>query len=144
MMAELSAAGLSVGVGIAPIILSYNDSHVPEILRRSKKAGATRAFMSMLRLPGSVKDYFVERLLPHLEEVTLAQGETVYQHEQSVRFAYFPTDSVIVMLSATAEGGMTEVAMAGCRGIAGVRVLLNTQTTPFRATVLIPGGATIA
>ncbi|MDQ3802892.1 MAG: radical SAM protein [Acidobacteriota bacterium] len=61
-MAELSAAGVRVGVGIAPIILSYNDSHVPEILRRSKEAGATRAFMSMLRLPGSVKEYFVERL----------------------------------------------------------------------------------
>lgn len=61
-MAELAAAGVRVGVGIAPIILSYNDSHVPEILSRSKEAGATRAFMSMLRLPGSVKEYFVERL----------------------------------------------------------------------------------
>jgi DNA repair photolyase len=61
-MADLSAAGVRVGIGIAPIILSYNDSHVPEILRRSKEAGATRAFMSMLRLPGSVKEYFVERL----------------------------------------------------------------------------------
>ena len=61
-MAELAAAGVRVGVGIAPVIMSYNDSHIPEILRRSKEAGATSAFMSMLRLPGSVKDYFVERL----------------------------------------------------------------------------------
>jgi DNA repair photolyase len=61
-MAELAAAGERVGVGIAPVIMSYNDSHIPEILRRSKEAGATRAFMTMLRLPGSVKDYFVERL----------------------------------------------------------------------------------
>jgi DNA repair photolyase len=61
-MAELSAAGVPVGVGIAPIIMSYNDSHIPEILRRSKEAGAARAFMTMLRLPGSVKDYFVDRL----------------------------------------------------------------------------------
>jgi len=61
-MAELAAAGVPVGVGIAPIIMSYNDSHIPEILKRSKEVGATRAFMTMLRLPGSVKDYFVERL----------------------------------------------------------------------------------
>lgn len=61
-MAELASAGVRVGVGIAPVIMSYNDSHIPEILRRSKEAGATRAFMSMLRLPGSVKDYFVGRL----------------------------------------------------------------------------------
>jgi DNA repair photolyase len=61
-MVELAAAGVPVGVGIAPIILSYNDSHIPEILKRSKESGATRAFMTMLRLPGSVKDYFVDRL----------------------------------------------------------------------------------
>jgi DNA repair photolyase len=61
-MAELAEAGVRVGVGIAPVIMSYNDSHIPEILKRSKEAGATRAFMTMLRLPGSVKDYFVGRL----------------------------------------------------------------------------------
>jgi DNA repair photolyase len=61
-MAELAAAGVRVGVGIAPVIMSYNDSHIPEILKRSKEAGATLAFMTILRLPGSVKEHFVERL----------------------------------------------------------------------------------
>jgi len=42
--------------------MSYDDWHIPEILRRSREAGAMRAFMTMLRLPGSVKDYFVGRL----------------------------------------------------------------------------------
>lgn len=61
-MEELAAAGIPVGIGIAPIILSLNDSHIPELLKRARSAGAATAFMTMLRLPGSVAPYFEERL----------------------------------------------------------------------------------
>src|SRR5207245_2450800 len=39
---------------------------IPELLKRAKEAGATQAFMSMLRLPGSVAPYFEHRLREEL------------------------------------------------------------------------------
>jgi DNA repair photolyase len=60
-MADLAAAGISVGIGIAPLIPGLS-TDIPELLERAKDAGATQAFINMLRLPGSVAPYFEERL----------------------------------------------------------------------------------
>jgi DNA repair photolyase len=60
-MADLAAAGITVGIGIAPVIPGLS-SELPVLLKRAKEAGATLAFINMLRLPGSVAPYFEERL----------------------------------------------------------------------------------
>ncbi|CAN5743236.1 MAG: radical SAM protein [Pyrinomonadaceae bacterium] len=60
-MAALAAAGIKVGIGIAPVIPGLS-SDIPVLLKRAKEAGATHAFINMLRLPGSVAPYFEERL----------------------------------------------------------------------------------
>jgi DNA repair photolyase len=61
-MEELARAGIAVGIGIAPLILSLNDSHIPDLLKRARESGAAWAFMTMLRLPGSVAPYFEQKL----------------------------------------------------------------------------------
>ncbi len=90
------------------------------------------------------------RIIPHtayphlasnLEPVYLHQGETLYQPNERIRYAYFPTNSVIVTFSTMDDGWTTEVAMGGCRGFAGVHAVLNCDTTPHKAVVLISGGA---
>ncbi|HET6670402.1 MAG TPA: radical SAM protein [Pyrinomonadaceae bacterium] len=60
-MKDLAAAGIKVGIGIAPVIPGLT-TDIPELLKRAKDAGATHAFINMLRLPGSVAPYFQERL----------------------------------------------------------------------------------
>jgi DNA repair photolyase len=60
-MWELASAGIEVGIGIAPVIPGLSVD-IPELLKRAKEAGARQAFMTMLRLPGSVADYFEQRL----------------------------------------------------------------------------------
>ena len=60
-MADLAAAGIRVGIGIAPVIPGLTNE-IPELLERAKAAGATHAFINMLRLPGSVAPYFEQRL----------------------------------------------------------------------------------
>lgn len=65
-MAELSAAGVPVGLGIAPLIPGLNDSDIPKLLKRAKEAGAREAFVNLLRLPGSVAPYFEQRLRERL------------------------------------------------------------------------------
>jgi DNA repair photolyase len=62
-MQTLAESGIPVGIAIAPIIPSYNESDIPALLEKARNHGATRAFMTMLRLPTeSLQSYFVERL----------------------------------------------------------------------------------
>jgi len=61
-MEELARAGIPVGLGIAPVILGLNDSHIPDLLKRASACGAETAFMTILRLPGSVAPYFEQKL----------------------------------------------------------------------------------
>ncbi len=59
---KLARAGLSVGVNVAPIIPGLNDQDIPKVLAAARDAGAQSAGFVLLRLPGSVKDVFTERL----------------------------------------------------------------------------------
>ncbi|MEQ8765971.1 MAG: PA0069 family radical SAM protein [Planctomycetota bacterium] len=58
----LASAGIRVGVITAPLIPGLNDSDVPEILERARRAGASAASTSLLRLPGNVMPVFLDRL----------------------------------------------------------------------------------
>ncbi len=60
-MKILSEAGIQVGIGIAPTIPGLS-TDIPGLLQRAKDCGATKAFINMLRLPGSVAPYFAQRL----------------------------------------------------------------------------------
>lgn len=59
---RLGAAGVPAGVAVAPLIPGLNDWQVPEILERARDAGATSAFLVLLRLPAEVAPVFEERL----------------------------------------------------------------------------------
>lgn len=57
---KLSEAGIPVGVLLAPIIPGLNEHEIPSILRAARKAGATRANYTLLRLPHGVKKIFLD------------------------------------------------------------------------------------
>jgi DNA repair photolyase len=59
---RLAAAGLRVGVMVAPIIPGLNDEDVGDVLRAARDSGAKWAGHVLLRLPGPVKEVFEERL----------------------------------------------------------------------------------
>jgi DNA repair photolyase len=67
-IAALAEAGIATGVAVAPIIPGVNDGQLAQVLERAQRAGARRAFHTLLRLPGEVKPVFLTRLresLPH-------------------------------------------------------------------------------
>ncbi len=75
-MRRLSDAGILVGVNVAPVIPGLNDREIPAVLKAARDAGATRAGLIMVRLPGSVAPWFEERLhaaLPGRAEGVLAR-----------------------------------------------------------------------
>jgi DNA repair photolyase len=61
-MKAFADAGVEVGLGIAPVVPGLNEHSIPELLERARDAGAKSAFINLLRLPGNVKPYFLERL----------------------------------------------------------------------------------
>lgn len=65
---ELNAAGVPVGVLVAPIIPGLNDHEIPAVLAAAKEAGAQCAGYVMLRLPYAVKELFEQWLEQHYPE----------------------------------------------------------------------------
>jgi DNA repair photolyase len=61
-IARLAAAGLDVGVNVAPMIPGLGDEDIAEILTAAATAGARRAGFVFLRLPGPVATVFEERV----------------------------------------------------------------------------------
>ncbi len=59
---RLADAGVPVGVAVAPVIPGLNDHQIPAILEAARDAGATRALLTLLRLPAEVLPVFEERL----------------------------------------------------------------------------------
>jgi DNA repair photolyase len=61
----LAAAGIPVGVNVAPVIPGLNDHEIPNILQAAADAGAVYAGWGMLRLSHGVKAVFLEWLDTH-------------------------------------------------------------------------------
>jgi len=62
---DLAAAGVGVGVNVAPIIPGLNDHEIPAILEAAAGAGAHGAAWTLLRLPHAVEEIFVAWLREH-------------------------------------------------------------------------------
>ncbi len=55
---QFKAAGVPVGVMVAPVIPGLNDEEIPAILQAASEAGACQAGFQLLRLPGAVLPIF--------------------------------------------------------------------------------------
>ena len=62
---QLAAAGIPVGVNIAPLIPGLNDEEIPAILKACRDHGAGWANYILLRLPGAVQPIFVDWVRRH-------------------------------------------------------------------------------
>lgn len=65
-IATLRAAGVPVGVNLAPIIPGLTDEEIPTLVAAAANAGAQFAHMLPVRLPYGVKDLFSDWLATHV------------------------------------------------------------------------------
>lgn len=81
-MKTLAEAGINVGIGIAPVILGYNDSDIPTLLEKARDAGATKAFLNLIHFDSdSIEQYFVQRLREKLP----TQAEKIINQQKRER-----------------------------------------------------------
>lgn len=79
-------------------------------------------------------------LLTGLEPVALTFGEVLYEPGDRIRHAYFPSDSLVSLLTVV-EGHPLEVGMVGGEGMVGLSLFLGTDVSPVRALVQGAGTA---
>ena len=78
---RLAAAGLRVGVSVAPVIPGLSDEDMPDVLAAARSAGASFAGYTLLRLPGHVKDVFEARIREALPD----KADRVMSHVRQSR-----------------------------------------------------------
>lgn len=62
-MKTLTDVGIRVGIGIAPVILGYNESDIPKLLKKARENGATKAFINLIHFDtDSILEYFINKL----------------------------------------------------------------------------------
>jgi DNA repair photolyase len=62
---QLTQAGIPVRLLIAPVIPGLTDSEIPSILKTARLCGVREASYTLLRLPSSVKEVFIEWIERH-------------------------------------------------------------------------------
>src|SRR5688572_23136828 len=82
-----------------------------------------------------------ERLSGSLELVPLPLGRAMYESGTQLDYAYFPTDSIVSLLSVTQDGSSAEVAITGNEGMVGIALFMGGETTSSRAVVQNAGYA---
>jgi CRP-like cAMP-binding protein len=82
-----------------------------------------------------------ERLLPHLEPMTLTLGQVVYESGDAMRHVIFPTDSIVSLLYVMESGASAEISVVGNEGVIGVAIFMGGESTPSRAIVQSAGHA---
>lgn len=75
------------------------------------------------------------RLFPHLEHCQLPLGHVLYESDDTMRYIYFPTDSIVSLLYVTATGASAEIAIVGREGALGISLFMGGESTPSRAVV---------
>jgi CRP-like cAMP-binding protein len=81
-----------------------------------------------------------ERLAPHLESVSLSLSQILFRPEEEPAYAYFPTTSIVSLLTDLEDGGGMEVGLVGHEGMVGISIILGGNETKL-ATVQEKGSA---
>ena len=101
-----------------------------------KRAGFRQNFL-LAALPTA--DY--KRFTSALKPVRLSLGATVYQADVPLAYAYFPTTSIVSMVSEMPNGDTAEIAITGNDGMVGTPLLMGATKSPNDAIVQCAGHA---
>ena len=93
------------------------------------------------RLLAALPDAEYQRLIPHLEHVSLSLKQVLYEVGEPIEYVYFPHQSIVSALSTMEDGSMVEVGLVGNDGIVGIPAALGDNITATTAMVQVPDSA---
>ena len=83
-----------------------------------------------------------QRLLPHLEMVTLTLRQVLYEAGDPINDVYFPHRALLSIISKLRDARFVEVGMVGGEGMASTSAFMGGNTMPYHIIVQGSGGAT--
>ncbi len=110
-------------------------------------SGAVSAHTNFLGLDFGVNNHLFaslsgesqKRLRLHLEPANMSSGKLLFEHEEQLRFIYFPLTGTVSLQRILAEGMTIEIGVVGREGAAGVTSLLGRARAVNRAVIQSPG-----
>jgi CRP-like cAMP-binding protein len=81
------------------------------------------------------------RLLDICEPIDLVSGEIVTHSDAHTRHVYFPTGSIVSLITSSKDAPVLEVGMVGSEGMLGTQVALGILSVPLHARVRGSGTA---
>ena len=95
------------------------------------------------RLLRLLPDDVLALIEPHLERVTLEQGEELVAPNRSIKQIYFLESGVASIVTLSFAGDITEVGLFGRDGLSGTAILLGTDRSPQRSFMQVSGGVAL-
>lgn len=83
----------------------------------------------------------LKRISSNMELVFLKLGDMLYEPNEKLRYAYFPTTAIVSLHYITESGASSEIAGVGNEGMVGVSIFLGGDSTPSSAVVQTAGHA---
>ena len=82
-----------------------------------------------------------QRLLPHLELVSLPLRKVLYEADEPIEYVYFLNHAIASLVSTMEDGSTVEIGLVGNEGMVGLPVILGGKTTNNQAFVQVADGA---
>lgn len=80
-----------------------------------------------------------QRLVPHLKKLFYKSGTVLYEPNEVMDFAYFPTTAMISVVSIMESGATTEIGLIGNEGMVGLPIILGGKQNISRVIVQVEG-----
>lgn len=84
----------------------------------------------------ALTDSELEMLAPHLELVTMATSEVLFEANEKIHHIYFPITAFASLLCCLEDGTTVEVAMVGNEGMLGVSALMGNNESLTQALII--------
>src|SRR4028119_1666098 len=94
------------------------------------------------RLLAALPDAEYQRLIPHLNHVSLSLKQVLHEVGEPIEYVYFPHRSIVSCLSTMADGSMIEVGLVGNDGVTGIPAALGDTIATTIALVQVSDSAT--
>jgi CRP-like cAMP-binding protein len=95
--------------------------------------------LSQNRLLAALPPKDFSSISAQLELVPMPLGMMLYEPNEHLRFAYFPTTCIVSLLNTTDSGASAETAGVGNEGMVGISLFMGGNTTPSSAVVSTAG-----
>ncbi len=91
------------------------------------------------RLLAALLEPEYQRLVPHLEHVSLPLKQVLHKRGESIEYVYFPHRAIVSLISTAEDGSKVEVGLVGNEGVVGIPNILGDNIATTTAVVQLAG-----